>query len=126
MPMNPMVTMTAKAEEDLKKKNLAMNNLIVYLKGQPLRVVTSTLLQNPYNAWNALVAMYEPSTIEAYLQLLREMEKCIMEDPYKSLKGWFYKLNSISRSLSQVNVAYAKSDLHMIVNIVSKIPKDLY
>ena len=81
---NPVVVTQVEAEENLKKRNLAMNYLIVYLEGQPLRVVTNTTSGNPYDAWNALVAKYEPATVEAYSQLLNKMEGCILEDPYKN------------------------------------------
>jgi len=101
--------------DNLKKRQLAWNYLIVALDGPPLQVVLSSATKNPFDAWNDLLAIYEPSTIEAYSQLLRELENCSMEDAYEDPASWFYWLDIINRKLGQIDATYKKSELEMIV-----------
>src|SRR5438094_103908 len=67
----------AEANENKKKNRLGWNYLIVALEGPPLQtVLSSTTTNDPIAAWRELISVYEPLTVEAYLQLLQEMEAC--------------------------------------------------
>ncbi|HEY9706754.1 MAG TPA: hypothetical protein V6D48_00980 [Oculatellaceae cyanobacterium] len=61
-----------------------------------MQTVLNLTQNDPYAAWNELVSVYKPATVEAYSQLLREMENCNLEEPMESPEIWFYKLDSIN------------------------------
>ena len=67
-----------------------------------------------------------PSTMQAYSQLLREMENCNMEDPMENPIVWLYKLNSINCRMGEIDASYRKLDIQMIVFITSKLPRGHY
>ena len=73
-----------------------------------------------------IVSICEPSTMEAYSQLLKEMENCNMEDPMESPEVWLYKLNLINHRMGEINASYRKLDVQMIVYITSKLPREHY
>ena len=112
--------------ENIKKNQLVWNYLIVALEGPPLEVVLNLTTNDPFNAWRELVNIYEPSTMEAYSQLLREMENCNMEDPMESPEVWLYKLDSINRRMGEIDASYRKLDIQMIVYITLKLPREHY
>lgn len=76
----PPVSQT-EADKNKKKNRLGWNYLIVALGVPPLQtVLNSTATNNPRAAWQELISVYEPLTVEAYSQLLQEMEACKLKD----------------------------------------------
>ena len=117
----------ANLTRNLEKMRLAWNYLIVALDDAPLQVVMNTSSRSPFDAWTELLSIYEPSTVEAYSQLLREMVSCNMEDAsMASPKVWFYRLDKINRRIGEIDTAYRKTDIQMIVHITSKLPREHY
>lgn len=114
------------ALENQKKNQLAWNYLIMALEGPPLQVILNITSRDPHDAQNELLSIYEPATTEACSHLLQEMENCNLEDNMGSPEVWFYKLDLINCRIGDIDPAYKKTDIQMIVHITSKLPRDLY
>src|SRR5688572_14650422 len=67
-------------EENLKKCTMAWNYLQLALTQAPLMYVQRVTSGNPYNAWRQLREHYKPITIDAFSQVMQEMQACVLED----------------------------------------------
>ena len=56
-------------------------------------VLNRTTSRDPYDAWQALCAKYEPTTVEAYNQIIRDMEMCELKEPNQDPEPWMPELN---------------------------------
>ena len=72
---------------------------------------------------------YDPSTVEAFTLLSREMEVCVFKQPNKDPKEWMHKLDQINILLAMVGgpgVDYLKNDTQMTDHIINKLPPAQY
>ena len=63
------------------------------LEGTPATILEQTTSGDPFDAWTALCAQYEPTTIEAYNQISRNLENCTLETPNADPEEWMQQLN---------------------------------
>jgi len=61
LPPDPII------ETNIKLRNLAKSYLVLTLDGPPLNLVKGCA--NPYDAWQLLISMYKPKTMNEYARL---------------------------------------------------------
>src|SRR5687767_6219506 len=67
-------------EDNKKKRKMAWSHLYLTLIGAPAALIEKQTSTDPSIAWTALCNQYEPSTVEAFTQITRDMENCTMEE----------------------------------------------
>lgn len=86
-------SISAHYKEVVKKRKFAWSYLYLTLDGAPLALVKKQTSNNPSVAWKALCDRYEPNTVEAFTQITREMEACVLEQPDEDPEQWLHKLD---------------------------------
>ena len=124
--LNPTTATTATYRENLRKRKLAWSWMTLTLEGAPAGILERTTTQDPFDAWSALCARYEPSTVEAYNQISRDFENCVMETPDEDPEEWMQELDRYNARLHSIRATYARDDVQMIQHILNKLPKTLY
>src|SRR5688572_11995025 len=120
---NPAV---ASYVDNICKRKLAWSYMTLSLKGAPAAILETTASRDPFDTWTALCSQHKPNTIEAYNQIMRDMENCILEEPKANPEPWMQQLNQYNARLQAIQTTYARDNVQMIQHILNKLPKALY
>lgn len=96
---NPAVVTYA---DNLRKRKLAWSYMTLSLKGAPAAILERTASRDPFVAWTALCSQYEPNTIKAYNQIMRDMENCILKEPEADPEPWMQQLDQYNARLQAI------------------------
>lgn len=116
-------------DNNVKARKLAWSYLYLTTNGAAQALIENQSSNDPSVAWTALKNRYEPSTVEAYTQITREMETCELDDPEEDPKAWMQNLSRFNSRLALIggrSVSYSKNDLQMVDFILNKLPKSNY
>src|SRR5688500_8521511 len=92
------------------KRKLAWSYMTLSLKGAPAAILKRTTTRDPFDAWTALCSRYEPNTIKAYNQIMRDMENCILKEPKADPEPRMQKLDQYHARLQAIQRRSARND----------------
>ena len=105
---------------------MAWSYLVLTTDGPPLNHIKGIASQNPYEAWNLLLSIYQPKTMDEYARLSNQMEQLKMDDPYEDPEKWISDLLRLNARLKAIKTTYGKEDVQIMSHILSKLPRHLY
>ena len=114
MPPDPVIT------TNIKLRNLAKSYLVLTLDGPPLNLVKGCV--NPFDAWQLLISMYKPKTMDEYARLNSQLENTELDDPFDNPEIWFSNILQTNARLISIKPSYGRDDMQIISHILSKLP----
>ena len=102
------------ANEKLRAMAIAYLILIIKEASQDL---IKPVKDDPYLAWQLLTARYQPSTIDEYARLRKEMKSYELDDPYDSPELLINKILRTNARLIAVKPTYGQDDVQIMAMV---------
>ena len=112
-----------KIDENVTKRDLAIDYLISSLTDSAFTKVTSKTTEDPYLAWNILNQAYERREEEDLESVQVELNNLKMEK-HEEPDDFYNKLLLINERLSKISEKYELDDLQMKIHLLAKLPDE--
>ncbi len=111
------------ADENVMKRDLAIDYLISSLTDSAFTKVTSKTTEDPYQAWNILNQAYERREEEDLESVQVELSNLKM-GKHEEPDDFYNKLLLINERLSKISGKYELDDLQMKIHLLAKLPDE--